>query len=243
MGAKLFAPSPAFERSPQFVEVVVARYAEDCSWLLKSPYLDLLPYTTIYNKGPDNIHPTIKSRTREILTLPNVGKCDHTFMQHIVRRLSDGVGLFHLTVFVAASAIKFRDKADSLQRIVKAFPDVPNMGNNVDIYETHKGFSLTEWRTSDAQNRMYNNESRLLPASPRPFGPWFKTVFGPRARMVGPCVLGGVCVGLRSKLMAVPRHVYVTLLQHVATHSNPEAGHYIERVLGALCLGTVSNVS
>jgi hypothetical protein len=56
------------------VEIVIARYNEDISWINKIPSKTKI---TIYNKGIDDIkYPSIK--------LPNVGRESHTYLTHII---------------------------------------------------------------------------------------------------------------------------------------------------------------
>lgn len=68
----------AMTSSAPDIQVVVARYAEDLSWLrgLGLPGL-------VYNKGlgldPDSLPPGI-----EVLALPNVGREAHTYLTHII---------------------------------------------------------------------------------------------------------------------------------------------------------------
>ena len=44
--------------------------------------------------------------------------------------------------------------------------------------EECKDFSLDEWKATNSSNQEHNPESKLLPATPRPFGAWFEKHIG-----------------------------------------------------------------
>ena len=60
------------------VEMVVAHYCEDLSWI--RPYAHL---TTIYDKGKSNLS-EMTAWGAKTVTLPNVGRESHTYLYHIV---------------------------------------------------------------------------------------------------------------------------------------------------------------
>ena len=62
------------------VIVIISRYNENLSWLLESPF-NQFKYI-VYNKGINNNFE--KTNVIQIINLPNVGKCDHTYLYHIV---------------------------------------------------------------------------------------------------------------------------------------------------------------
>ena len=62
------------------VEIVVARYNETLGWLNEYPF-NQFKYI-IYNKG-DN-YTFVKTGVQQIINLENVGRCDHTYLYHII---------------------------------------------------------------------------------------------------------------------------------------------------------------
>lgn len=66
------------------LELVVARYAEDLSWLRRVPKTVRV---TVYNKGGDTVPG---------MALPNVGREAHTYLHHMVTRYDD---LAEVTLF------------------------------------------------------------------------------------------------------------------------------------------------
>jgi hypothetical protein len=69
------------------LELVVARYQEDLSWLRKRPATIAV---TIYDKSPDG------SSGSDAIRLPNIGREAHTYLHHIVSRYDN---LAEWTVF------------------------------------------------------------------------------------------------------------------------------------------------
>lgn len=63
-------------------EVVVARYNEDLSWILKEFPNDKV---TIYNKGKDDLN---LPSNYHIIKLPNIGREAHTYIYHIINNYS-----------------------------------------------------------------------------------------------------------------------------------------------------------
>ena len=73
------------------IEIVVARYNEDTSWLV--PYLEHGIHITVYNKGPEFTHdPRIT-----VLPLPNIGREAHTYLHHVCRNYNS---LADVTIFI-----------------------------------------------------------------------------------------------------------------------------------------------
>ena len=222
--------------APLTKQLVVARYAEDLSFLVtNSAFEPYLPFTVIYNKGADDIPPDVLSRVQGVVRLPNVGRCDHTYLYHIVRGLETGA-LANTTIFVPGSCMGVESKMQAMARALKG---VQPVGTPLSLYDSFKDFSLTSWKATDKVNASKNPEEVLLPAVPRPFGNWLIKLFGETTarRLRSQVVWGGVFFATAAVLRQRPLSFYESLLDEVATHSNPEVGHYIERLWGWLAHG------
>lgn len=69
-----------------YIEIIIARYKEDLSWLKK---INKNIKVTVYNKGPGDINiPFIK--------LPNIGRESHTYLYHIINNYNN---LADITIF------------------------------------------------------------------------------------------------------------------------------------------------
>ena len=78
------------------IEIVIARYNEDLSWMNNSPFNEFK--YTIYNKGFNNNFE--QKYINKVITLPNIGRCDHTFLYHVTENY---INLSNITVFFPGS--------------------------------------------------------------------------------------------------------------------------------------------
>ena len=83
-------------KTPMFTpNIVLSRFKEDISYMEHYLYPAL-----VYNKGDECIFPKSPFIYKRIISLPNIGKCDHTYLTHIISNydiLSD------ITLFLPAS--------------------------------------------------------------------------------------------------------------------------------------------
>ena len=157
------------------IEIVVARYNEDLSWTKEYPF-NQFKYT-IYNKG-SNDNFTKPSLYREF-QLPNVGKCDHTYLYHIVNNYNT---LSPITIFLPGSLKIHYKKAVA----VKLINHILSCNNAVflgfetkSIKDAFKKFCLDNWSPTSNINKIGNNNSDLQKALLRPYGKWYNHFFNP----------------------------------------------------------------
>lgn len=213
-------------RAAPEIELVVARYAEDVSWIDEAPF-DRFQHVRVYDKNDRGRACKAPARAR-VVPLPNVGRDAHTYLHHIVEnydRLAD------VTVFVVGSAganekkwFKARWVASrALETGQSAFPDerLPRS-----LQEDMGDFVIDSYRSSDKANARSNPESELLPCPERPFGAWLHANRLPRVDGVTyQCIFAVTSKHIRQR----PRSFYRRLLSYVDHHSSPEAVHYLER--------------
>lgn len=210
------------------IEIVVARYNEDLSWTKEYPF-NQFKYT-IYNKGSNKDF--TKPSIYRVIQLPNVGRCDHTYLYHIVNNYAV---LAPITIFLPGS-IQINYKKDVAIMLINHILSLKNavfMGfKTSNIKDEFKKFYLDTWSASDPNNRIDNDDSRLQPALLRPYGKWYKYFFG-NTIVQKYCYMGIFSI---NKLDIIKHDVsrYTQLLNSVSTHSNPEVGHYIERSWAAI---------
>jgi hypothetical protein len=166
--------------------------------------------------------------------LPNVGRCDHTYLYHIVANYDN---LSNIVVFFPGS-LDMSKKLPKAHKILnniiasnyeKAF-FVGSYHNSIknDLYN----FAINKHQCEYSENVNKNSESRLYKCRIRPFGNWYNFFFGDtQAHWV--TFYGILSIDKRDIIQhSVER--YANLRNIVSVHSNPEAGHYIERSWGAI---------
>jgi hypothetical protein len=207
---------------------VVARYNESLDWMLESPF-NQLKYV-VYNKGPNESF--CKTNVVKVVTLPNVGRCDHTYLFHLVHNYHK---MEQVVCFLPGS-IDIDFKKDKAARIVKhAIQHVRPafvVNERADIRSKFADFFLDEWQCIHKDNAASNSERKLTPCALRPFGKWYDIHFGnTKTNFYG---LHGIFSVSPSMVQRRKLYEYMSLLNEVSVSSNPEVGHYLERAWAAI---------
>ena len=207
------------------VEIIIARFNEDLRWTQEVPF-NIFHYI-VYNKGNnDNF---IKTNVKQIINIENVGKNDHTYLYHIIENYNN---LSNITVFFPGSLNLDYKKIKAkiiLNNIIKSNYSTAYFAGHYhqNIKEVFNNFTLNKWETTDKKNLLLNNESALQKSEIRPYGKWYTHFFGNiQAHWTTMC---GIFSIDKRDIIQNPIEHYQRLLQTVNTHSNPEAGHYMER--------------
>jgi hypothetical protein len=213
----------------KYVEIVVSRYNEKLEWLDEYPF-NQFTYT-VYNKGINQEFN--KTNVLQIIDLPNVGRCDHTYIYHIVNNYNN---LAPITVFFPGSIDGMEMKKNNAIKIlesIKKYKTAIFLGRRVNNLKTYfKNFTLDEWNCTNSENNSLNPESKLSPAMLRPFGKWYNYHFG--NIIVKYYCIHGILSIHKLDIIKQPFIRYQQLLGALDKHSNPEVGHYIERSWAAL---------
>ena len=126
----------------QKVEIVIARYNEDLSWLKKVPKSIKI---TIYNKGLDDIE-QIKGVNYDIIKLLNIGRESHTYLYHIINNYDN---LAHKTIFCQGDSI-FHS------------PGFLDLLKNVKLFEAVQPLSAYYWPEGEKPFYFYNPPKPVL---------------------------------------------------------------------------------
>ena len=212
------------------IDIIISRYNENLEWINEYPF-NQFQYI-VYNKGINNNF--CKNNVKQIIKLPNIGRCDHTYLYHIVENYDN---LADIIVFFPGSLnIDFKkNKAKQLLKYIMKdnYKNAYFLGIcHNDIFDTFKYFKLDNWQSSEFNNLSINPESKLKLCKLRPFGMWYKYFFG-NIKVNWVSMFGIFSVDKRD-IIKHPIKRYQILLSTVSTHSNPETGHYIERSWGAI---------
>ena len=158
------------------VEIIIARFNEDLSWTQEVPF-NLFQYI-VYNKG--NNENFIKTNIKQIINIENIGKCDHTYLYHIIENYNN---LTNITVFFPGSLNLDYKKIKAkiiLNNIIQSNYSRAYLAGHYhqNIKEAFNNFMLDNWKSSEIKNLSLNNESALQKSEIRPYGKWYTHFFG-----------------------------------------------------------------
>jgi hypothetical protein len=210
------------------IEIVVARYNEDLAWTNEAPF-NKFKYT-VYNKGVNDLFEN--KYVNKIVKLPNVGRCDHTYLYHIVHNFNN---LAPITVFFPGSLNHPAKKTNAVKMLnaIMYHKTAIFLGTRTHNLRAHfNSFKLDEWKCSDPKNAALNSEKKLLPAIIRPYGAWYQFHFG--NIIVKYWCIHGIFSMHKKDIIKHNIERYRKILAGVERHSNPEVGHYIERSWAAI---------
>jgi hypothetical protein len=212
------------------ITIIVSRYNEDLKWTLESPF-NKFKYI-VYNKGEN--YDFEKTNVIKIVNIENIGKNDHTYLYHIITNYHI---LSNIVVFFPGSVnidYKKQKAAQILDNIIQSnYKKAYFIGYyQSNIRDSFYNFQLDEWKTTDSQNLIKNDESKLQLAKIRPYGVWYKYFFGNIVAKWS--TWWGIFSIDKRDIIRYPITRYQYLIETINKHSNPEAGHYIERSWGAI---------
>jgi hypothetical protein len=214
----------------EYVDIIISRYNETLEWINEYPF-NQFNYI-VYNKGYNENF--CKKNVKDIIKLTNVGKNDHTYLYHIVHNYSN---LNNILVFFPGS-LNINYKKNKAKKILINI--IKNNYKNAffvgyyqkSILNSFYDFKLDNWETSDKQNLLLNNETKLQLCNIRPYYRWYIYFFGSQPAHWS--TWWGIFSIDKRDIIQHPKQRYEILMNILSRHSNPEAGHYIERSWGAI---------
>jgi hypothetical protein len=184
----------------------------------------------VYNKGDECICPRLSLIYKRVISLPNVGKCDHTYLTHII---SNYHNLSDITLFLPASFYYQPNKRSLANQLLYRTIVTGKscfVGKRVtDLKTDMADFELQKWDSTFEPNKELSPQLELC--EQRPFGKWFSKVFGEQTCSI--VTYFGILAVKKEDILRRPKSFYEELLNYVKT-PNPEAGHYIERSWGVI---------
>lgn len=218
------------ENINKHIDIIVSRYNENLEWINEYPF-NQFQYI-VYNKGiNDNF---CKNNVKQIVNLPNIGREGHTYLYHIVENYNN---LADIIIFFPGS-ININNKINKSKQLLNCiiednYENAYFLGNNQNnLFDNFKTFQLDNWQSSDTNNCLINPESKLKLCKLRPYGLWYKYFFG-NITTHWVSMFGIFSIDKRDIIRHSVKR-YKLLLNTLSGHSNPEAGHYIERSWGAI---------
>ena len=196
--------------------IVLSRYKENIEYVstFREPCI-------VYNKGDDITIPCI--------TLPNIGKCDHSYLYHIIENYEK---LHDITIFLPASYYYIPKKVKIVKELFEKVYTTNGkysifIGTQADdIILKNYEFVLNNYETLFVQNRDKSVLSSTEKSPIRPFGKWCEHIYGNiKCNYIN---YWGIMAIRKEDILKNPIDFYKQLLSFLQT-PNPEAGHFIER--------------
>lgn len=225
----IFTKIEKFETNDLDIQLVISRYNENLNWLNDIPFSKYK--NIIYNKGFNNdFYNNDKSK---IVTLKNIGKCDATYLYHIINNYDM---LSEVTIFVTGS-LNLQEKYIKAKKLIE---EVEIHKDTVFIsayYEDVKkqlyNFQLSSYEARYKENNYPHSGAELSPAKIRPFGKWFDDKFG--NIVIQHVSYFGIIAIHKKDILQHPKTYYEKLYTEFDDESaNPEVGHYFERAWEAV---------
>ena len=218
-----FKVSDGFEDTSGTLDMVVAVYEEDLSWLKDIPS-DFYTQMILYNKGSPKDFSLPKTR---IVDIPNYGRDGYAYLYHVVHNYEN---LADITFFFQGSTMSHEAKKLFFNAITEHLKNkkqscIPCMKGSYDT-EHAMQLSVTYHLNTNPANRTKNPETSLTPARDRPLGSWFNKRF-PGETIECVSYLGILAVS-KEDILKRPRSFYEGLLDELSLE-NPEVAHYTER--------------
>ena len=206
------------------INIVISRYNENLEWLreINDENFNII----VYNKGVnDNF---VKFPNMTIINLDNVGRCDHTYLYHVINNYNN---LSNITIFLPGSGNMGHKltKIKILMLLIKKYNSAVFLPNEVlrNVKEEMYNFTMSEYAASDIQNKSLNPETKLELSKIRPFGRWYEYYFNNIViHNVSYC---GIFSVDKRDILQHPKEYYEHLIEQLCHSSNPEVGHYFER--------------
>jgi hypothetical protein len=201
--------------------MVVSVYNENLEWL------DLEPYKSfdkiVYHKGEKAV-PECKIDHCKIVKLPNVGRCDHTYLKHIIENYDN---LKPVTLFVTGSCRSLTEKRELLDKVLIKMLETKTTIMYVTRGPPDPDFQIDYHKSGDINNRQRNIKSELQKSPIRPLKRWFEHNFP--GEIIKYVHYKGTFAVSKEHIHNRTKEFYQKLIKYLEEDSNPEVGHYMER--------------
>jgi hypothetical protein len=203
------------------IDLVISYYKEELGWLEK--YKDVkFNKIYLYNKGP-NSPPETDTPYIEI-KLENIGRCDHTYLYHIISKYDE---LADVTIFTTGS-VDLPYKSEKLKYIVKKTVETNNTVFEGTYYSNVRDrlydFQISEYSSAYERN---DTKAKMEVSKIRPFGKWYDLHF--KGIYIDLFNTKGIFSVSKKHIQQHTKKYYENLIADFPNNSNPEVGHYFER--------------
>lgn len=206
------------------INIVISRYNENLSWVNDDSFNKY--FITCYNKG-NNDNFKINS-PHQVIKLDNVGKCDHTYLYHIVNNYEN---LSEYIIFLPGSNdVHYKNlKSKHLINHIEYYKKLVNIGTLIEnnIKNKFYNFTMDHYKTTYKNNYELNKIMKTEESKIKPYGKWYEHHFNDIN--INCYTWWGIFAISRDIVYQHPKEYYQKFLDELSNSSNPEVGHYIER--------------
>lgn len=209
---------------PFTCDLVIARYKEPLTWMKLYENYNFREII-VYNKGPNDRACNLKGKRCKNLDLTNEGRCDHTYLYHIIHNYDT---LADVTIFTKGSSDMHRERKKLAFTVKKVFETKDTVfsvsQHNTPLHVDAAKFTMSVYRASHPANQ---TDISMKLADIRPFGKWYEAHF-PNISITS-AVYSGVFAVSKKHIHQHTKEYYMKLIKELEGHPNPEVGHYFER--------------
>ncbi len=223
-------------KSRKKIDLIVSHFNEGLEWMSWMP-VEEFNHIYIYDKGPRDLVQELaamvpadddRDKRYSIIKLNNVGKCDHSYLFHIIHRYHD---LADINVFLPANC-------DHVDKVFNTLATLSHVFHNErsafvcheyerDVPTSMFGMLIDSYESRDTRNTEIYSNAVTRAAPIRPFGLWYNLNFP--GVPIYHCCYQGIFAVEREHIHQRDIASYAMFIRYVDSHPNPEVGHYLER--------------
>ena len=210
------------------IQIVISRFNEDLKWTLSPPF-NKYKYI-VYNKNPDN-DDYEKTNVIKNINIKNQGKCDHTYLYHVVHNYDS---LKDITIFlpgcIDAATFKYQ-KAQLLLEYIGNYNQsffITDYYSSQGLFDEFYYFKVDNYKSMSQSNLTQNDDLGFRRSKIRPYGKWFQSHFNTKVHNVS---LFGIFSINKNDILQHPKARYYNLMKSLEcdTCVNDELSHYFEK--------------
>lgn len=208
------------------VELVISRYNEDLQWTTEYPF-NQYKYI-VYNKGGSN-EDYVKTNVLRSYNIRNEGKCDHTYIYHIVHHYHN---LSDIVVFLPGCInecyFKF-SKAKILLDLIQKYNEaffIVDYYTKSNILDEYYYFKVDDYKSMSQSNLAKNEDIQFRKSKIRPYGKWYQMNFDYNIRHVS---LFGIMSVNKKDIYNHDKQHYYQFMKSLEGAINDELSHYFEK--------------
>jgi hypothetical protein len=211
------------------IEIVISRYNEDLSWTTEKPF-NKYKYI-VYNKGDNENYN--KTNVLRSYNIKNQGKCDHTYLYHIVHNYHN---LSEIVVFLPGCLdVYFKySKAiiliESIEKYNEAF-FIVDYESSTNILDEYYYFKVDDYKSMSQSNLEKNSDIKFRKSKVRPFGKWYTENFDYDIKNIS---LFGIFSVNKKDIYNHDKSYYYKHMQSFEGAKNDELSHYYEKAWEAV---------